>query len=403
MLSDSNSRDEIATLAFTHIANLQVDERQINGEIHDGTPDVTVISGRLMIDKELAAVDSDIPLVFSRYSVCLDSSLSEVTKLVRLMVPTSILSRAGDTKESLAERQGNCRWLDEIFKHGKKESINGDPANKTCLRRTVSVAENRPYVINDLDASDRGRSVMKLPCYTCPEMSVVDWMCRPMKKVELAFLMECWVKAWPWLTIDSRREPPNMIQTLVYNAMSGTIMRMHRDNSRKNSITRMKNGQLPYDENATYAGVKNSQKYGSNVIVYTMGNSPMSMVFAYPNPLLPVDQDTKKYIEHQCLSFPLGDGYLSILDPLDDVDHTHSARWEECELHSIKSMTEDGQECVREVGGQNDDLRYRVAFVMRRLNTVAEFYTDTSTIRLNDDMREAMKGSIANNNVKGGG
>ena len=66
-------------------------------------------------------------------------------------------------------------------------------------------------------------------------------------------------------------------------------------------------------------------------------------------------------------------------------------------------MTEDGQECVREVGGQNDDLRYRVAFVMRRLNTVAEFYTDTSTIRLNDDMREAMKGSIANNNVKGGG
>ena len=85
------------------------------------------------------------------------------------------------------------------------------------------------------------------------------------------------------------------------------------------------------------------------------------------------------------------------------VYSVHIPRWEDCELHSIKSRTQDGEECVREVGGDNDDLRYRVAFVMRRCTTVRDFYTDTSTIRLDEDMIEAMKGSIANNNKKGEG
>eukprot|EP00956_Cyclotella_meneghiniana_P042306 scaffold248413_cov39-Cyclotella_meneghiniana.AAC.4 len=60
-----------------------------------------------------------------------------------------------------------------------------------------------------------------------------------------------------------------------------------------------------------------------------------------------------------------------------------------------KSRTLDGEECVREVRGDNDDLRYRVAFVMRRCSTVREFYTDTSTIRLGAEMIEAMRTSIS--------
>eukprot|EP00956_Cyclotella_meneghiniana_P042305 scaffold248413_cov39-Cyclotella_meneghiniana.AAC.3 len=38
----------------------------------------------------------------------------------------------------------------------------------------------------------------------------------------------------------------------------------------------MRNGELPFEENARYAGVPNSQVYGSNVIVYSMCNNPMS-------------------------------------------------------------------------------------------------------------------------------
>eukprot|EP00956_Cyclotella_meneghiniana_P034374 scaffold104136_cov35-Cyclotella_meneghiniana.AAC.2 len=224
-----------------------------------------------------------------------------------------------------------------------------------------------------------------------------------MKNIELAFVLECWVKAWPYLTSEGRVGPPNLLQTCVYNAIKGTQMGFHRDNSSINSVRRMRNKELPYVEDAKYAGVKNSQVYGSNVIVYSVCNDSMSMVFACPNPMHNVDQDTRKYIEHKCLSFPLGDGYLSILDGVDDLCFQHNVRWDDCELHSIKTRIADGEECVREVGGDNDDLRYRVAFVMRRCTTIKDFYTDTSTIRLDDEMKEAMKNSIANNNIKGSG
>ena len=272
------------------------------------------------------------------------------------------------------------------------------PPAQSTSRRGVSVSgptRNVPSRRSKLKLAERGFNK------SCPEMSVVDWSCRPMKNIELAFVMECWVQAWPWLTSVSRAEPFNMLQTCVFNALPKTRMGNHRDNASVSSVRRMTNGQLPFYEGARYAGVPNSQKYGSNVVVYSMCNDPMSMVFACPNPLLPVDQETKKYIEHPCLSFQLGDGYLSILDAVDDIGFTHGSRWEDCELHSIKSRTQDGEECVREVGGDNDDLRYRVAFVMRRCTTVRDFYTDTSTIRLDEDMIEAMKGSIANNNKKG--
>eukprot|EP00956_Cyclotella_meneghiniana_P042304 scaffold248413_cov39-Cyclotella_meneghiniana.AAC.2 len=104
----------------------------------------------------------------------------------------------------------------------QESPINGDPDNETCLRRTVAVAKDRPRVINGMDSEDYGKSVTELPCYTCPEMSVVDWSCRPMKNIELAFMLECWVQAWPWLTSIGRAEPPNMIQMCVFNALQET-------------------------------------------------------------------------------------------------------------------------------------------------------------------------------------
>ena len=56
------------------------------------------------------------------------------------------------------------------------------------------------------------------------------------------------------------------------------------------------------------------------------------------------------------------------------------------------AVTSDGME----------DLRNRVTFVMRRCENMKDFYTDTSTIRPDNDMVKAMSKSIANNNVKEG-
>ena len=184
--------------------------------------------------------------------------------------------------------------------------------------------------------------------------------------------------------------PPNWMQICVYNALQKVQMGMHRDNYKREGLDWMKAGGLPYNENDRYAGVKNSQVHGSNVIVYTMCNSPMEMIFSHPNPEDQVTQETKKYIRHPCFSFKLADGHLSVLDPIDDVLMLHGIRWEDLQLSG--AVMSDGVE----------DLRNRVAFVMRRCENMKDFYTDMSAIRPDDHMIKAMSKSIANNKVKKG-
>ena len=152
----------------------------------------------------------------------------------------------------------------------------------------------------------------------------------------------------------------------------------------------MREGKLPYDEESKYAGVKNSQVHGSNVIVYTMCDSPMEMIFMHPNPDEDVTQNTKHYIRHPCFSMKLGDGYVSVLDCLDDLMFTHEVEWEDLEL--CAAVTKDGVV----------DLRNRVAIVMRRCENMKDFYTDTETIRPDEDMLSAMKKSKAKTKLEEG-
>ena len=385
-----DERDEPATLAHTDIARLKLNDSQMKGELLNSHISGTTLSqGRVLVGSSSSTSERP-PVVFSLYSATLRTVQTDVMRTVRASVPKEILAKDGDTKESLAERQLKCRWLDEIHKHGRGNTLlNGNPANKGPMRRTVAVMSDRPRKIEDLNARDNGRSVVTMPCYICPEQPVVFWSSRPMKQIELAFMMECWLKAWPWLTSDSRRNPPNWMQYVVYNDVQEVHMGMHRDNSKRRALDRMRSGQVPFDDNEMYAGVRNSQARGSNVIVYTMCDSPMEMIFAYPNPEYEVTQDIKNYIRHPCFSFKLGDGYLCVLDPIDDLLMLHGVVWEDLELVGVTAK--DGVKC-----------RNRVAFVMRRCESMKDFYTDTSTIRLDAEMMKAMETSTANNNIKEG-
>eukprot|EP00956_Cyclotella_meneghiniana_P036095 scaffold121331_cov77-Cyclotella_meneghiniana.AAC.1 len=94
VLSSLSNQNEVATYAYTHVARLKLDSWQLNGEMVVRKNDSTVIHGRQMIDKELVGVQSVGPLVFSQFSVCLNSTPSEVIQLVRSMVPSEVLARA---------------------------------------------------------------------------------------------------------------------------------------------------------------------------------------------------------------------------------------------------------------------------------------------------------------------
>lgn len=196
MLKDSKEQGELATLAHTETASLALNETQAKGDIiGDSSEGATLVQGRVLVGSTASSKD---PVVFSLYYVNLKTEQTEVMQLVRMMVPKDILAREGDTKESLAARQGQSRWLDEITKHGQRNKvINGDPSNKTPMRRTVAVMDDRPRKIFDLESKDHQRSVVSTPCYRCYEQPVVFWSSWGMRQVELAFMLECWVKARP--------------------------------------------------------------------------------------------------------------------------------------------------------------------------------------------------------------
>ena len=72
----------------------------------------------------------------------------------------------------------------------------------------------------------------------------------------------------------------------------------------------------------------------------------------------------------------------------------HGVRFENIALEAV--ISEDGDQDEKEC-----DLRHQVAFGMRWLSNEQEFYTDSSTMRLTDEMKEALKTSKANNYFDG--
>ena len=111
----------------------------------------------------------------------------------------------------------------------------------------------------------------------------------------------------------------------------------------------------------------------------------MNMVFSCLNPSIDdVCQDRKFYQRKPTLSFKFGVGYICILDCIDDMIMLHEMTFE--------GLILDG----------DDKKLVRVAMVIRTLDCVQEFYTDTSTLRLPEDLLkfESAEGKYDNSKVR---
>lgn len=130
------------------------------------------------------------------------------------------------------------------------------------------------------------------------------------------------------------------------------------------------------------------------VWTYAHSGRPMKMRFKVPNVHLGPGQDVSKYIEVECFSIPCCGGYLSILDPLDDILMVHGVIFDDLVIESITCESEQSK------SGNENESGFRVAFVMRRLEIMHEFTLTPrlSTIRLDVAMKDAMKKSRAKNN-----
>jgi hypothetical protein len=397
VLSNSSYASEIVTLKHDRIANITVPDCDLDGVL-SGDPNsdvVDVVKGRKIVGRD---TPKDALILCSQYSVCLHPKDSAIKRMMRATVPNDLKPIKGDNAESIQQRLAKNRWIDCLHQHTNDQITltNGKPSNHTAMRRTMSVARDRPYKIMDADADDNSRSVMHMYSYICPEQPVPRWMCRPLRHRDFAFMNECWLDAWSYSTKVSRKKGPNWMQMMIYWEELGSEIRYHRDNSNKGSLTLMQQGKDPMGSRQTYAGVQHSQVPGSNVYIWTYahGRRPMRIRFKVPNVHKGPSQDVKGYIDVPCFSFQCRDGYLCVLDPLDDILMVHGVSFDDLVLEAVVCSDEchnvDENDCTG---------AFRVAFVMRTLETMHEFYTDTSTIRLDREMKEAMRTSRANNVV----
>jgi hypothetical protein len=310
----------------------------------------------------------------SSYSVLLKPSEDyEILRRLEANLPREIFPRANsdgvvDVDEVLRANL-NCAWLDDVYRHGRTTSDNGEIKNKTPGRRSVSIlVKDTREIDNPAIMSEVGRSVMRMYVYTCREMPAEKWQSRPATNEEYAAVAVIWREAWPYLTLESRRRLPTAWQYCVYQHVLEKQMGFHRDNFFRTDLkilSKKKTSRL--NRPGRWCGVTNSQRRGTSVIVYSMGNCPMKMVFKKLSASDGAYQEKDTY--EVCPSFTIecGIGYICVLDVIDDLLMMHGLTFEGLGLKGK--------------GGE----RIRVAMVIRLLETEGDFFTDTSTYKLSGE------------------
>ena len=289
-------------------------------------------------------------------------------RIPRELFPKVDESGVVDAYEVLCINHG-CTWLDDVRRHGRDGSANGAEDNRQPLRRTASIVLSDIYEIEDpISLDEEERAVLDMYIYTCREMKADCWMSRPLTNVEYAAMLVIWMKCWPYLPKESRKHTPTACQYCIYQYVLDKHMGEHRDNFDREDLRLLandENAELP--EDGTWAGVHNSQVKGTAVIVYSMGNCPMMMVFSKLSVKDGAYQVKDMYEVEPTFCFRFEKGWICILDCIDDLLMLHSMKFEGVE------------EC--KTSGNRDEFMH-VAMVIWLLRTKGQFYTDTSTLRL---------------------
>jgi len=310
-----------------------------------------------------------------RFSVQLRVRIPDhISRVVEEKIDSNIVPREGDTVETLAARISESEQLDEMapfYPLGYLVRQNNATTWKQAKRRSESVIVEPPHIYNGTDGEGKGREVMSLFVYPSHERHPDDWRDRPMSVSTFALLVHIWMSCWPFLTVQSRRCPPNHVERMHYFVLMMLQIGHHRDNFCVKDISSLMDGmKLRETQNSTH-GTKTSQQWGTNVILYTTGTTPQTFTFRFPHKNK-MESSSKEYHATPIHQFSCGNGTVSILDPIDDLLMTHSAKFE-------KGLR------------RSDPTGYRICWSMRWLSGVRDFYTDTCGMRLDSECLRVLK------------
>ena len=314
---------------------------------------------------------------FAMRSVLLEVDVpEEVVRAAMATIPKELVPQERDTVVDLIGRIGKCGFLDSInvmnpefpepWSQQGLTNLNSCPISMQPKRCSQSVVVKAKAKYNGRDGEGRGRWIWRLFNYTSCQRYEDDWRGRPMLWPTFVLGLTLWVLAWPWLTPLSRRSPPTHCQLLFYYWLLRAKMGQHRDNSSSSDVKRFaKGGGLSGNGHAS-GGAMNSQKVGTNVLVFSTGTAPMTFTLAMP-PRGDVLADRKEYVVKPSFQMCCGAFTLSVLDPVDDEILTHGARY-------------DGEFEVARIDGS--PAWWRLGWTYRWLQAEEDFYDDTGGLRL---------------------
>ena len=332
-------------------------------EICEDCAEVTVVDGRKVLDKN---IPHDEPAWHHKYSVNLRlNGLGGVYDEVYKLLPMNLFPEKGETDETMMNKMKKTPFLDvtyNIFQNKNPKPLNETVTSMQPARRTCGVVTKRAHIfVSDLPPGEEegnGDYVVSMYGYlNCASPTNLNTSL-PMKNVEYAMLLSIWEKCWPWLSKVSRESPPTGFQFLIYHRCLQRRMGRHRDGFRSNVITNLMNGyDVPWGEHEP------KQLRGSSVVIFTRGR-PMRIKLYYATIEKDLTQQTKEFISSDSFQMVMGDGYITVLDPIDDMLMLHSVEWE----------------------GDGDEMDHREAWVYRWLEKTYDYYIKNCRIRRTKNM-----------------
>eukprot|EP00956_Cyclotella_meneghiniana_P005533 scaffold7105_cov71-Cyclotella_meneghiniana.AAC.2 len=308
---------------------------ELNGSTdYKGAPKPDIINGRKIIGINIPDTE---PAWLSRYSVTVASHpLDEVCHRVYSKIPKELFPDKGETEESLGRKILQTKFTDVIynkFPNRSPNSLNEDTNSMQPLRRTSGMVKRMPYFFRSQlpegEEEGHGKAVATLYGYPNAECPTNLWMCFPMTRLEYAQGLRIWTISWSSLTSVSRATPPNGVQLLIYHRLRRGKMGTHRDNNPGNVVLNLVNGRdSPWGDNPRVGGSRNSQVRGSSVMVFSRGR-PMTLTLRYATPDRDVTQNRKYYVTSPSFQMRMEDGWITILDAVDDMLMVHEVDWDD--------------------------------------------------------------------------
>eukprot|EP00956_Cyclotella_meneghiniana_P004182 scaffold5121_cov40-Cyclotella_meneghiniana.AAC.1 len=370
----------------TIVKNLMLRDYEMMGTTteYKGCPKPTLVDGRKIIGVNIPENE---PAWHNRYSVSLaDLPMDEIFHRMYGKIPESLFPKKGESPECLGDRIAQSKYIDVIYSWFDAKSprpLNENTSSMQPIRRTTGMVKRRPFYFHTQlppgEEEGDGKSVVTLYGYPNPECPTNLWMCFAQNKLEYAQGLKVWTKAWPALSSESRRCPPNGCQFLMYHRRFNRKMGKHRDNNRGNVILNLVNGsKMPWGENSRVGGSENSQVRGSSVMIFSRGR-PMTLTLSYASPEREVTQQSKYYITSPSFQMRMEDGWITVLDMIDDTLMVHSVDW-----------PEDDE------SGSDDETDVRMAWVYRWLCVTHDYYTLGCTVRRTKEMMKTCERIVDN-------